>query len=165
MSCRQLLMAGVLLVGTGHATAQTGTPPTVDLAAGWVGFADDGIVSELPVTGAIRLYVTPRISIGAELTHIAGRSHSHQVLTGNLALDLVTSRPGRVTPFLLIGGGLFRTNESFGSTSFTSTEGAWTLGGGLRYRANRRVSVGVDARSGWEPHVRVMGVASIHLGR
>ena len=106
MSCRQLLMAGVLLlVGTGHATAQTGTPPTVDLAAGWVGFADDGIVSELPVTGAIRLYVTPRISIGAELTHIAGRSHSHQVLTGNLALDLVTSRPGRVTPFLLIGGG------------------------------------------------------------
>ena len=41
-----------------------------ELAAGWVGFADDGIVSESLVGGAVRWYLLPRISVGPELAYI-----------------------------------------------------------------------------------------------
>jgi hypothetical protein len=70
-----------------------------------------------------------------------------------------------VTPFLVVGGGVFQTHETFLAGSFTSSEGAFTAGGGVRVAAGDRVTIGVDARVGWELHVRVGGVLGIRLGR
>jgi hypothetical protein len=109
----------------------------------------------------------PRISIGPEVTFISGESHGHQVVTGNLTLDWLAPRDGtpRITPFIVVGGGLHRTSEDFANGPFSSTEGALTVGGGIRAPLGERVAAGIDARMGWEPHLRLTGFVSVGVGR
>jgi hypothetical protein len=93
------------------ATAQDRPGPAAELAAGWVGFADDGIVSESLVGGAARWSLLRRVSVGPELAYIHGANHSHLVVTGNVTWDVrapTNRRPHRVTPFLVAGGGVPR---------------------------------------------------------
>lgn len=163
---RITVVIAALILSALPAAAQARPAPALDLAAGWVGFADDGIVSEFPVGGGFRWYLSPRISIGPEVTLISGESHSHQVLTGNLTFDLLAPRNGapRITPFIVVGGGLFRTSEDFANGPYASTEGAFTVGGGLRAPVGDRVAAGIDARIGWEPHLRLTGFISVGLG-
>jgi len=152
---------------SGLAAAQR-PAPVAEVAVGWVGFADDGIVSELLVGGAARWYVLPRIAIGPEMLFLDGQHHSHLVITGNLTVDLLAPRNGQsraITPFVVVGGGLFQTREDFPSGPFTSNEGAFTLGGGVRAKAGERVTLGLDARVGWETHLRVNGTVGVRLGR
>jgi hypothetical protein len=157
-----IVFAAVLLALPRVAATQDRPAPAVDLQAGWIGFADDGIVSETMFGGAMRWYASPRVAIGPELIYIAGSTHSHFVVTGNVTFDLLRDRG--VTPFLVAGGGLFQTREDFpGMPSFTSNEGAFTAGGGVRVAAGDRITVGVDVRMGWEPHIRVNGVLGIRL--
>ena len=66
------------------AAAQDRPAPAAEFAAGWVGFADDGVVSESLVGSAARWYLLPRISVGPEVVFINGDNHSHLVVTGNL---------------------------------------------------------------------------------
>jgi hypothetical protein len=172
MSIKQVMVIGaialVLPAIAQSASAQERGTTAVDVSAGWTGFADDGIVSEGAFGAAARWYVSPRVSIGPEFTFIAGESHSHRVLTGNLTFDLLSPRAGqsRITPFFVIGGGVFNTSETFAFTNerFSSSEGAFTVGGGVRAPINERVSLGADARIGWEPHIRLMAFASVRLG-
>src|SRR5688572_27466269 len=172
MHIKQIMaICAIVLVAPGGAwpaTAQQRGTTAVDVSAGWTGFADDGVVSETPVGAAVRWYLSPRVSIGPEFTFISGESHSHRVLTGNLTLDLLAPRSGqsRVTPYFVLGGGVLNTSESFAFSGerFSSSEGAFTAGGGIRVPINDRVSAGADARIGWEPHIRLMAFASIRFG-
>jgi len=157
-------LASIVLAAPVTAVAQDRPAAAAEVSLGWVGFADDGIVSETLVGGAVRLYVTPRIGLGPELLYLAGPNHSHLVITGNVIFDLV-SPDHPVTPFLVVGGGLFQTRESFPSGSFTSSEGAFTFGGGVRASVSDRVLLGVDARVGWETHVRINGTIGVRLGK
>ena len=70
-----------------------------------------------------------------------------------------------VTPFVVAGGGLFQTRERFPSGPFTSADGAFTAGGGVRGSFGDRVTVGIDARIGWELHLRVNALVGVGLGR
>jgi hypothetical protein len=161
-------IVAALILSALPASAQDRPLPALDLAAGWVGFADDGVVSEFPIGGGFRWYVSPRVSIGPEVTFITGESHSHQIVTGNLTFDFMAPRHGtpRVTPFVVVGGGMFRTSEGFANRpSFSSTEGAFTVGGGIRAPLSDRVAAGVDARMGWEPHLRITGFVTVGLGK
>ena len=149
------------------AAAQDRPGPAAEFAAGWVGFADDGVVNESLVGGAARWYLLPRISVGPEVVYINGDNHSHLVVTGNLTFDVlgpIDRRPRPVTPFLVAGGGVFQTRESFPRGSFTSSDGAFTAGGGVRAVVADRVTVGIDARIGWELHLRVNGTIGLRLG-
>lgn len=147
--------------------AQNRPRPAVEVAAGWVGFADDGIVSEGLIGGAARFYLLPRVSIGPELVYIGGTGHNHLIVTGNVTWDLFASSGGRAyrtTPFLVVGGGLFQTRESLFTGSFTSSEGAFTAGGGVRTAISDRVTAGIEARAGWETHLRISGLVGVQLG-
>ena len=160
----------VLLAGpmVGNAAAQDRPAPAAEIALGWVGFADDGIVGETLVGGAARWYVSPRIGIGPEVIYLHGDNHSHLVLTGNLTWDLVNPSNGRarqVVPFLVVGGGVFQTRETFFNGPFTSNEGAFTAGGGIRALIGETMTAGVDVRIGWELHVRLNGVIGLRFGR
>lgn len=162
-----LFVIGMLLASPGVALAQQRPSAAIDLEGGWVGFADDGIVGEALVGGAGRWYVSPRIAIGPELVYLSGSNHSHLVLTGNLTIDLrrpINRQPRVITPFIVVGGGLFQTREEFFGVSFRSNEGAFTAGGGVRVAAGDRVTVGIDARFGWEPHIRLTGLVGIRVG-
>jgi hypothetical protein len=148
--------------------AQERPRPAVEFNAGWVGFADDGVVNEGLLGGAARFYVLPRVSVGPEIAFIDGTHHSHLMLTGNVTWDLLAptnGRPRPVSPFLVAGGGLFQTREHFATGPFTSSEGAFTAGGGVRTSLGKRVVAGVDARVGWELHLRVSGLVGFQLGR
>jgi hypothetical protein len=149
-----------------RAYAQERPAPAVDLTAAWIGFSDDIVVSEPGFGGALRWYLSQRIAIGPELIYISGDSHSHFALTGNLTWDVLpqATHP-KATPFLVAGAGMFQTHEEFFDDAVTASEGAFTAGGGIRSRVSDRVSVGVDARIGWELHLRVGGFAAIDLGR
>ena len=160
-----ILLAGPMVES---AVAQERQGPAAEFAAGWMGFADDGIVSEGFVGGSVRLYVTPRLSAGPEVIYIHGDNHSHLMVTGNLTWDVLAAtngRPPSVTPFFVVGGGIFQTRENFPSGGFTSTEGGFTAGAGVRALVGERVAVGVDARVGWELHVRVGVLVTVRLGR
>ena len=164
---RMTSMTLVLLLLAASAAAQERPAPAIDIAAGTYFFADDGIVSEQFLGGAARFYLRPRVSLGPEVVFIAGESHSHFVLTGNVMFDLLRPTGGRsraVTPYVVIGGGLYRTNEEFSSSSFASSEGAFTAGGGVRARVSDRVFLGAEARMGWEPHIRLNAVLGVRIG-
>lgn len=172
---RPIVRAGVAAFGLAImpplsrlAAAQERPKPVAEFSAGWVGFADDGVVSEGQVGAAFRLYLTPRVSVGPELTFIQGASHSHFMATGTVMCDLVaptSARARTITPFLAAGGGLFQTRETRFTPTFTSSEGTFTAGGGIRAAAGDRVTIGVDARVGWELHLRMAGVVGVRLGR
>ena len=161
---------GVLLLCAASASAQVSGSGRValDAGAGTVAFPDDGVVTEALVSTAVRYYVSPRWSIGGEYVFISGRHHTHQVGTGSVMFDLLApraGRPRRVTPFLVLGGGLYQTREQFFTSRYTSWEPALTGGGGVRVAAARAVSLGLDLRTGWEPHVRINGFVTVHLNR
>lgn len=132
-------------------------------------FADDGIVTEGLVGGAARFYILPRMSLGPEIAYIQGENHSHLMLTGNVTFDLVRPVNGEarpVTPFVVVGGGLFRTREQFPNNQvFASTEGAFTAGGGVRGLVGKHLILGAEARIGWELHIRLNGIVGVRFGR
>lgn len=151
------------------AAAQDRPGPAVEFSAGAMLFADDGVVTEPFVGGAGRFYVSPRVSIGPEIAYISGDNHSHFMFTGNVTFDVLgpsQGRPRAVTPFVVVGGGLFQTREQFfDNETFTSTEGAFTAGGGVRASLGRRAFLGAEARVGWETHIRVNAIIGVQLGR
>ena len=159
----------VVLVGVlpAKAAAQERSRPVAERSAGWLGFPDDGgTVSEGMFGGAVRWYLSPRLSVGPEAMWVNGRDHSHFVLTGNVIFDVLSpasGKPRSVTPFLLAGGGMFQTRETFLRGDYTSTEGAFTAGGGVRVRATDRVTFGLESRIGWEPHLRVNGFVGVQF--
>jgi hypothetical protein len=167
----RLVIGAFLLLAApmaGLATAQNRPSPAADFAAGWVGFADDGVVSESLVGGTVRLYLRPRLSVGPEVVYLRGDNHTHLMVTGNVTWDLLAptnGRPPAMTPFVVLGGGVFQTREMFSTGAFTSTEGAFTAGGGVRAVVGERVTIGADARVGWELHLRVSGLVGLRLGR
>ena len=161
-----ILLAGVLVETP---AAQERPSPVIEFAAGALLFPDDGeTVPEGFAGGSARFHVTPRVSVGPEISFVRGENHDHFVLTGNVTYDFIgpqNGRPARVTPFVVAGGGLFSTNERFFDDAVSHSEGAFTAGGGVRALAGDRVTLGAEARIGWELHVRVNGFVGVRLGR
>ena len=168
-SVAALVTVAVALAAGPLAAAQSRPRPVGEFAAGALLFADDGVVTEEFVGGDVRFHVTPRISVGPEIAFIQGEDHSHVMLTGNVTFDLgrsVNGESAAFTPFAVVGGGLFRTRESFPNNEiFTSNEGAFTAGGGARVLVGRYLVLGAEARVGWELHLRLNGVVGVRLGR
>ena len=152
----------MLLAATLPAAAQDHPRTAAELAAGVLQFPDDGIVTEGMFAGAFRFYVSPRVAVGPELVFVSGSNHSHVIATGNLTFDLLS--PTRiVTPFLIVGGGVFHSREQTGRGPFNSTEGAFTAGGGVRAMTSDSVYVAAEARIGWELHLRFNGVIGVRF--
>ena len=148
------------------AAAQSSSPPhALEGAIGWAGFADEGIIHHTLAGGAWRIYVSRRISVGPEVQYMAGpRDDRDLIVTGNVVVDLLArtpARPRRTTPFGVVGGGLFRHSDTFRSGTYSSNEGAFTAGIGLRTWVGPRVFVAGDARIGWEPHLRLAATVGV----
>jgi hypothetical protein len=167
---RAIIPFGFLLVMTAAApaAAQAGGQrpvPAVELTAGYAGFVDDATIDHTLIGGAVRFHLLPRISVGPEIQYMIGPDDDRDlILTGNVILDVLPP-DRRVTPFLVAGGGFFRHSDRFGATSFSSSEGAFTAGGGVRGWLNDRVYVAGDFRIGWELHYRIAGTIGIALAR
>jgi hypothetical protein len=170
----RLMACSALILGTftGSASAQTfdARPlPVVEFLAGYAGFVDDATIDHTIFGAAARIYLTPRLAVGPELVYMRGPNSDRAFyLTGNLTFDVLPpheGRPRRVSPFLVAGGGFFQHRDQIGPFDFTSYEGAFTAGGGVRGWITDRVYAFGDFRVGWELHARVNAGVGMALGR
>lgn len=162
-----LALAGALAFAI-PANAQPIRPPaSIEILAGHAGFADNATIEHAVIGGAARIYVTPRISLGPEITYMRGPNTDRDwYFLGNLTWDIrhpQSGRPPRVNPFLVIGGGFFTHSDRFASGTFTSSEGAFAGGGGARIHVNDRLYAMGDFRIGWELHYRITGGIGISM--
>lgn len=162
--CRHVLATAVLLAGGAETTLAQARSIWLEAGAGWTGFVDDARIDSATAVAGGRVAITPRLSVGPELVYFHGDRRRHLALTGNIVFDVLPARGApRLTPFVVAGLGLFQTREDFQTGPFTSSEPAFTTGGGLRVPIGRRVDAAIDARIGWEPHLRVTGGLSVRL--
>ncbi len=169
---RLLMVLGLLVAGclvfAGRALAQPGAAPALEVTVGYAGFVDDATISHGLVGGLARWSLTPRLSIGPEITYMRGPGFDRDLfVTGNVTWDLLSRpapRPGLVVPYVVGGAGFSRHFDRFGPLRFASSEGAFTAGGGARVWVTRRVYVGAEARVGWELHTRLAGTVGVQLG-
>lgn len=165
----RVALAAVLVAGlSASAAAQERPRPAVELTGGWVGFVDDATVHERLVAGGVRWYVSPRVSLGPEISYMVGpRTLRDLLVTGNVVFDFVTPRteaPAHpIMPYLVAGGGIFRHSQRFAGRTFRSNEGGFTGGGGARIRVSDRVYVAPEFRIGWEMHTRAAVTVGVRL--
>ena len=149
---------GILVWLPSDATAQQRPGVALEGSPGWAGFVDNSTKDHRVVGGGARFYLTPRLALGPEVVYMRGPNTDRDLmLTGNLTFDLGRSGaagPPRLNPFLVAGGGLFRHTDDFNGVAFTSTEAAFTAGGGLRVFLTDRVYIAPEVRIGWELHLR-----------
>ena len=164
MSTRILVLLALLIAAPAAAQSASPSGPTtaIDAVSGYAGFIDESFVDHAVFGASGRVHLSPRISIGPEVVYMRGPGSDRDLfVTGNVTFDLLTApvdaRRGTVTPFLVAGGGLMRHRDRFGSTTFVSSEGAVTGGGGVRVWLTDRVYALGEFRLGWEPHYRVTG--------
>ncbi len=163
-----LTLTFVLATGSAFAQATDSRPdPAVEFFVGWAGFVDDATIDHSIYGAAGRVYLTPRLAVGPEVVYMIGPDSDRDLfLTGNVTFDLLPprqGRPRRVTPFIVGGGGFFQHSDRAGSFSFTSYEGAFTAGGGVRGWITERVYALADFRLGWELHARINAGIGIGL--
>jgi len=167
MTARCIVLACLALGMAAPAIAQSLPAPHAEIQTGWVGFVDEATIDHAAFGGAARVYLTPRVAVGPEVGYLRGPGSDRDLMvTGNLTFDILGprfGRPPRVTPFLTVGGGYERHSDRFGVATFSSSEGAFTGGGGIRAWLTDRVFGVVEARIGWEPHLRVTGGIGVAL--
>jgi len=148
-ACAVLILA--LAESAGAQDRQRGA---VEAVGGWTGFVDDAMINHGIVGASARWNVAPRVSLGPEIVYMMGPGDDRDLfLTGNVTFDVFSNRP--VIPFFVAGGGLFRHSDTVGVGSFSSTEGAFTGGGGVRFLIGDRFYIAPEARVGWELHTRL----------
>lgn len=164
-----LVCIGIAVIAAPPVSAQEdvgGRGATVtELVVGHAGFVDDALIHHAVIGGSIRQYVLPRVSIGPELVYMRGpRDDRDVMLTGNVTFDLLSPAPRRpVMPFVVAGAGLFRHSDRIGQRPFSSSEGAFTAGAGVRAAVSHRMYVGAEWRVGWELHSRITAIVGVRV--
>lgn len=155
-----LFTCGVFLRAASAQSSETPSVPSGTTAAeatiGYTGFGDDGLIHHTGTGATVRVHLTPRISVGPEISYHIGPSRDRDLLVQGLAyFDLrrpSSGQPGRVEPYVLVGGGLMGHDSGYGSSGSLTA----TTGGGARVWVSRQAYVVADARLGWPPNVRVV---------
>ena len=130
-----------------------------EVALGGAWFLDESVIVHRIAGGSVRWRLTPRLAVGPEVTYMVGPGSDRDfTLTGNLTWDL---RASGVTPFIVVGGGLFRHSDRFFTRTFSSTDGGFTARAGVRIPLTPDWYLAPEAGIGWEPHSRL----HIALGR
>lgn len=140
--------------------AQSAATPDLTLAIGHADFLDDGRIGHTSFGVGAEWVVVPRLTIGPEVLYMVGPGDDRDTFVLGVARIGVLPFSSRVVPFFTIGAGLMTHRDRFGSQSYSSTEGAWIGGGGVRFNATSRIFIAPEFTVGWEPHIR----ASVSVG-
>jgi hypothetical protein len=161
---RIVLVTIALVLSAARADAQSaiGRVGGVEAVGGYAAFLDEAPIGHVVAGGSARVHLSPRVSVGPEVIYMRGPDNDRDLfMTANMTFDFIIAtadaRRGTVNAFAVIGGGMMRHADRFGTRSFASTEGAVTGGGGVRVWISDRVYALGEARIGWEPHVRYTG--------
>jgi len=147
--------------------AQDKPAPIVEAVVGRSGFVDEAWDYFGTIGGGARVFVTPRLAIGPEVTYLSGQfdalEASNLTVTANLTFDIVRDDGRRpIVPYLAAGGGYLRQKTLVGSgpgstalAPFTSSEGTMSAGVGARIALGSHLFVAPEFRLGWEPESRI----------
>jgi len=162
-----LSMAAVVCGTADPASAQEKPAPVIELIVGQSSFIDEAWDHFETIGVGARVFLTPRLAIGPEVTLLLGAfdslEASNLLLTGNMTYDFMRDdRTRRVVPYFAAGGGYLRQRTLVGggpgSTAlvpFTSSEGTLSAGLGVRISMTSRVYIAPEFRLGWEPETRL----------
>jgi hypothetical protein len=156
-----VVMLATWVAGAGEARAQERRPIAVEGTVGWAGFVDDATQHHAIAGVGARLPIGRRISVGPEVFFTNGSTENDTFVLGSVWVDLGPApEAARVVPYVVLGAGYMRHDQRFGGRSFSSGEGSFTAGGGVRGHLGERFYVGADLRIGWELHLRT----AAHIG-
>ena len=159
-------MLAASLAGGGEAAAQGRRPIAIEGTVGWAGFVDDATKHHSLVGVGARVGIGRRLSIGPEIVFTNGSTEDDRFVLGSLWVDLGPSPDvARIVPYVVVGAGVMRHDQRFGSQRFVSHEGSFTAGGGVRAHVTDRIYVGGDVRIGWELHLRAAGQIGVTFPR
>jgi hypothetical protein len=166
MAARLAFVLGAFLVLSPSLAGAQDRGWVAEATIGYAGFVDDATKNYLLIGGAIRRYLTRRISIGPEFVLMSNPDlvrDRNVMVTGNVVFDIFRlDRSRRVTPFLVAGGGMFWGRDIVRGGPFWSSDPAFTAGGGVRARVTDSMSTAAEYRIGWELHQRVSATAAFH---
>lgn len=150
----------VVLALSADGVSAQGRAVALEAGAGYAAFVDNDAIDHSTWAAAAWLGLSRRVWIGPELVYMIGPGEDRDVLaTLSLRLDL---RGAGITPYLVAGGGLYQHRDRFFQQTFTSREGGFTAGVGVRIPiGNDGWYVAPEARGGWEPHAG----AGVRVGR
>ena len=155
---RLFFLAGLAGCLPSMAAAQDRPAPIVEAVTGWAGFVDENWIDRTMIGGGGRVFVTRRVAIGPEFVFLRGSNDEHDwTLTVNATVDLVLdapSSPRRFVPYLAVGVGYLSQTTQVGTGPFTSGEGTFSGGFGVRVSVSRRFFVAPGVRVGYEPELR-----------
>jgi hypothetical protein len=163
MRARCVVAAILSLFTPAVAAAQASAVPAVTFAGGWAGFADEGLIDHGAFGGGLEWVVTPRIAIGPEVLYMVGPDEDRDLFVLAVARIGILPFRSRVAPFVTMGAGMMTHSDRFAAGSYSSTEGAFIVGGGARIDASPRVFIAPEFTMGWEPHVRVSVTVGVRL--
>jgi len=144
--------------------AQTSAVPNLTFSGGWAGFVDDGRIDHGAFGGGLEWVLTPRIAIGPEVLYMVGPDDDRDLFVLGVARIGILPLRSRVAPFVTAGGGSMTHSDTFyGGQAYSSTEGAFIAGGGVRINASPRVYIAPEFTIGWEPHIRASVTVGIRL--
>jgi hypothetical protein len=145
------------------ARAQSPGVPALTFTGGWAGFADEGLIHHSAVGVGAEWVPTPHLSVGPELLYMVGPSSDRDLMVLGVARVGILPLRSRIAPFVTVGGGIMTHTNKFGGQSYSSTEGGFLFGGGVRINASPRVFVAPEFTMGWEPHMRVSVAVGIRF--
>jgi hypothetical protein len=156
-----VVAAAVTLLIPVSASAQSSAVPSLTFSGGWAGFVDDGRIDHGAFGGGLEWVPTSRIALGPEVLYMVGPGDDRDLFVLGVARIGILPLKSRVAPFVTLGGGFMTHSDSYyGGQSYSSTEGAFIAGGGVRINASSRVYIAPEFTIGWEPHIR----ASVSVG-
>lgn len=128
--------------------------PNLTLTGGYAAFVDEGRIDHGVVGGGAEWVLTRHIAVGPEVLYMVGPDSDRDLFVLGVARLGVLPLTSPVAPFITAGAGLMRHSDTFVGGTFSSTEGAFVFGGGVRARLSSRVYVAPEFTLGWEPHLR-----------
>jgi hypothetical protein len=160
------VLSAAIIVGSifnaGNAAAQERPGPAIDVTAGWAGFVDESIIDHASAGVSARVFVTPRLSLGPELTYMIGPGTDRDLFMMGAVVYEWPLLAARVVPYVMGSAGAMRHRSRFGA--FVGYTHAYAGGTGVRFRIADRVFAGGEVRLGIEPHFRMGGIVTIRAG-
>jgi len=132
----------------------------VKFIAGAAAFLDEETPLDHFVIGAAGVIgLTPRLRIEPQFLYMNGPDSDRDItITGNLLYDMWFTQKSAL--YVVVGGGLLRHTQDFAVVGpFSSYDGTFSGGVGMRFDVSEKFYVAPEFRVGWDPLYQIAGMA------
>ena len=158
-----LLVATLCLLPAAARAESSAAVPALTFTGGRADFADDGAIPHGVFGGGLQWVATRHITVGPEVLYMVGPGEDRDLFVLGVARIGILPLHRRVAPFVTGGAGMMTHSNRFGGRPFSSVEGAFIVGGGVRINATPNVYIAPEFTMGWEPHLRYSVTVGVRI--